>query len=460
MGKTQVVIKEVPVDPDDHLTFMSYLSQAVEDIFVTFGGGGQMLKASRDVYLKPNAIDAKRYCYTRPEVLETVIEYFFKVGASGVYVIENSTQGNYTRLVFESNGYSDICKRTGAIPVFLDEEPTERFEFKGKPHAKKSPSEGYDLTTFEMSRTVVEELIKRKNENLYVNIPKLKTHSMAGVTLGIKNQWAFPRHQDRKSDHNYNLHSKLVDVLGFIQPDFTLIDGIEGTIYGHYPPTAIADKCVKPFRILIGGRDVLATDLVGARVFGLTPDDVPHLKIAIERRIGVGVEGVEDIDIIGDLSKFKEKYSTDLYPEFPPDVEIIQGTKLACREGCKNNPLAVLQVLYLDYEGRGGFELVIGKGHNPELIDQLKGPVLVAGHCAIEEVGERLQQRLGKSNVYFSDGCNNLAQTVGALFALTRVSPQKLVPLTTERATAIILEAIKHGSHGSAPNVCTSIPRK
>jgi uncharacterized protein (DUF362 family) len=392
--------------------------------------------------------------------LETAIRYFFKIGASDVYVMENSTQGNYTRLVFESIGYTDICKKTGAIPVFLDEEPTERFEFRGKPPAKQKGSDGYDLTNFEMPHTVAKELINRKKENLYVSIPKLKTHSMAGVSLGIKNQWAFPRHQDRKFDHNYNLHSKLVDVLEYVQPDFTLIDGIEGTVCGHYPPTALADKLVKRFRVLIGGTDVLATDIVGARVFGLTPEDVPHLKIAIERGIGVGVQSIEDIDIVGDMSGFKEKYSTDLYPEFPPDVDIVQGKKLACREGCKNNPLAVLQVLYLDYDGKGGFQLVIGKGHDHKVIDRLKGPVLVAGHCAIEEVGEMLQQRLGKNGVYFSDGCNNLSQTIGALLPLMKVSPQKLVPLSPDKATGIILEAIKRGSQASAPNVSTTLPKK
>jgi len=353
MAKTKVVIKDVPVDPDNHSAFKRSLTQAVREIIEEFGGGAKMLKASRDVYLKPNAIDAKRFCHTRPELLEAVIRYFLDVGANNVYVIENSTQGNYTRLVFEANGYAEICKQTGAKPVFLDEERTERFDFRGKPPAKQSPSSGYDLTTFEMSSTVVRELINRKDENLYISIPKLKTHSMAGVTLGIKNQWAFPRHQDRKFDHNYNLHSKLVDVLEYVQPDFTLIEGIEGTVYGHYPPTALAEKCVKPFRILIGGTDVVATDLVGARVFGLGPEDVPHLKIAIERGIDVGVKGIEDINAIGDLSRFREKYSTDLYPEFPPDVTVVQGKKLVCREGCKNNPLAVLQVLYLDYEEKG-----------------------------------------------------------------------------------------------------------
>jgi hypothetical protein len=38
-------------------------------------------------------------------VIRAVIEYWFDAGAKSVYLMENSTQANYTRIVFESNGY-------------------------------------------------------------------------------------------------------------------------------------------------------------------------------------------------------------------------------------------------------------------------------------------------------------------------------------------------------------------
>ena len=75
---------------------------------------------------------------------------------------------------------------------------------------------------------------------------------------------------------------------------------------------------------------------------------------------------VRNIDIIGDLKKFGGKYPFDLYPDFPADVRIIRGTEMACREGCVNNPLAVLQTLAKDYAGRGGWTLVMGKGFDRE----------------------------------------------------------------------------------------------
>ena len=44
----------------------------VGEIFDGFGGGS-MIKSSGDVYIKPNGIDAKPYCHTRPELVEAVM---------------------------------------------------------------------------------------------------------------------------------------------------------------------------------------------------------------------------------------------------------------------------------------------------------------------------------------------------------------------------------------------------
>nr|MDO8116164.1 DUF362 domain-containing protein [Candidatus Sigynarchaeota archaeon] len=224
MPRPKVILKKIPGDPDGMPAYIDALRDAIAAIFNAFGGNA-MLKPSKVVYLKPNAIDARPFVYTRSEFLECVIEYWKKAGASKIYVMENATQSNYTRLVFDGTGYARICKRTGAIPIYLDEQKTVPIEFS----TGARPAPPYDSTTFDIPGILVDKLIEHKSENLYINLPKLKTHSMGVVTLGIKNQRAFPVHPSRKHDHNYNLHSKIVDVLERIQPDFTLIEGIEGT---------------------------------------------------------------------------------------------------------------------------------------------------------------------------------------------------------------------------------------
>ncbi|MHA1869582.1 MAG: DUF362 domain-containing protein, partial [Promethearchaeota archaeon] len=379
------------------------IDQSIEEIFEYFGGKN-LLKSSKDVYIKPNGIDAKPYAFTRPEVLEAVVKYWRNHGANNIFVLENSTQANYTRLVFEVTGYKKICKKYHAKPIYLDEDKIVSYQFTLKKPSNIEP-DGYDSVSFRTSKTVADKLIKDADKNFYIDLPKLKTHSMGVVTLGIKNQWAFPIHADRRYDHNYNLPYKLVDVLKYIKPDFTLIEGVEGTIHGHYAPLNLADKMVMPFKTLIGGTNVVATDIVGASIFGLEVDEIPHIKLSVQKGLSNGITGLKDIKIVGDeVEKVRsnlglkegEKLPYGLIQDFHPDVNILKGTKLLCPEGCLNNPLTLLQVLRYDFNAKGGWDLVIGKGHDPKIIDSLKGPVLIAGHCAIEEVSERLIKRLGK----------------------------------------------------------------
>jgi len=424
--------------------------EAVSEIFEA-AGGKNMLKSSGDVYLKPNGIDSKPYCYTRAEFVEAVICYWKEAGAKRIFLFENCTQSNFTRMVFSLTGYSDICRRYGVHEIYLDEEKSEPYIFRGKA-SEEVEEGGYADTTFNIPKFVTENLIKRKNENLYINLPKLKTHSMAGVTLGIKNQWAFPQPSDRRADHNYNLASKLVDMLSYIQPDFTLIEGIEATVHGHYPVTALADKCVLPFRVIIGSNNVAAADIVGARLFGLTPEeDVQHLQVALERGYGNGVKSIDGIEIIGDISSFDKRYEWDLYPQFPEDVAVLKGSQRCCREGCKNNPLTLLQNLAYDYNGKGGWTLIMGKGHDPAIINAMTGKVLVAGHCAIKEVGEQLVSQLGRKNVYFTGFCNDLCATTNALCNLMNVNPLLMAPMPFFKSVKLLIQAKMNKSQANVP---------
>ncbi len=429
------------------------IQSAVEEVFSHLKKSGPILKSSKEVYIKVNGIDFKKHAFTSPEVLEAVIEYLNNLEAK-VFVMENSTQANMTRVVFAITGYKEICDKLGANIIYLDEEESKSFEFKGKPSAADDPK-GYNLKSFRLPETIV-KIMDNRDSMTYINLPKLKTHSMARVTLGIKNQWGYPQHEDRGKDHNYNLHSKLVDVYEYIRPDITIIDGIEGTIHGHYPPTAFEDRLVKQFNILIGGRDTLAVDVVGARVFGLTIDEIPHLKIAYERGLGEG--NLSKIKVIGkDLNDYKEKYEWNLLQEFPDNIKIVKGKDLLCIEGCQNNPLATLQVFAYDYpkKFKGGWFLIMGKGHDENLVEQLKAEGftkgLVAGYCAINEVGDKLKEEFGKRKVFFSGNCNNLAETVKAELKLAGLTVFDLVPVPPEELMPIIEEALKHGSTALTP---------
>jgi len=471
--KNTVIIKRLNADhgQESFAKFLPLSQELVKEIdkklkeIFDFLGGASLLKSSGDVYIKPNGVGADPYVHTRPEVVEAAIRYWFNAGARKVYLIENSSQGNYTRLVFEITGYRKVCQRTGAIPVYLDEDETVPLDFPGKASVTEGDPQGYERTRFGMPKTVFEKLIKEKDKNLYVNLPKLKTHTLTVVSLGIKNQWGFVPHADRGPDHNYNLHSKLVDMLSHVQPDVTLIEGVEGTIYGHYPLRVWADRCIRPFKVLIGGLNVVATDIVGARVFGLGIEDVPHIKIAVKRGLGDGVYTEHDIQIVGDygdiqnidilneLSEYNGKYPSEIYPELPEDVAIIKGKERACQEGCFGNSVGILQGLAFDYQGKGGWTLIMGKGFNAETIDRLNGPVLVVGPCATKEIGEKLLKRLGKRKVYFSRECNDITAILESMIHLMRLNPLRYAPpLNPLKGLMIIIQAKLNRSHGRQVN--------
>ncbi len=425
------------------------VNTAVAEMFTNLEKDGLILESSKDVYIKVNGINIYPHVHTSPEVLKAVIEYL-KDKCGKIHIMENASQCAITRVVFAATGYKEICDKLGAEVVYLDEEKTKTFEFKGKNSVKDDPK-GYTLKTFRLPETIV-KIIENREKYTYLNLPKLKTHCMARVTLGIKNQWGYPQHADRGKDHNFNLHSKLVDVYEYIQPDATIIDGTTGTIHGHYPPIAFNDKQIIDFNILIGGRDTLSVDVVGARVFGMTLDEVPHLKIAQERGLGEGI--LSKINVIGkSLDDYKEKYEWDLVQQFPEDVKIVKGKELVCIEGCQNNTLNCLQLCAYDASEsfKGGWFIIMGKGHDENLVEQLKEEGykkgLVVGFCAVDEVGEKLRKEFGKKNVYLSGDCNNLVETLSAEIALSGVNALALLPnVPLDRYIELIAEARKHGT--------------
>jgi uncharacterized protein (DUF362 family) len=422
------------------------VQRAVDEIFDA-AGVDKMLAGKVRVVIKPNTVDSRPYCFTRTELTEAVINYFKKHQIKNIFVAENCTQGSLTRLVFEKAGYRKMCKRTGAKAVYLDEGKTAPYEFK-----KRGGNEDeYDNTRFELSQFVIDNLLNDRARTLYINLPKLKTHSMSGATLGVKNQWCFPKQSCRKHDHNYNLHNKLVDVLSYFQPDFTLIEGIEGVVNGHYPVTAFADECIVPFKVLIGSKNVVAADIVGVRVLGLELSDVPHLVAAINRGLSHGVKDINDVEIDGDISCFDKKYNWDLLQRFPDDVKRITGKERWCAEGCKNNPLTLLQTMTYDYNGKGGFTMVMGKGLDKTELESITGKVLIVGKCAVNEARDLLVNKLGKKNVYVSGACNDLTSSLAAMFNLMKVNPLKYNAMPLFTVLKIFAIASLKGSKAAVP---------
>ncbi len=293
------------------------LDQAVAEVFAPFGGAEALLAGREEAHIKVNAVDFKSNTFTHPDVLRAVIPRALKAaGARRVYVIDNCTQGNFTRLVFRVSGLEKAAKAEGALPVYLDEGPQVPVLL---PHLG-------DLVR--VSAWVRDKLIEGRDDALYLNMPKLKMHLMAQVTLGVKNQLGLVMQADRIRDHNEKLHRKLADIFNVVRPDYTLIEGLYAFNHGHHAPQGLQDRCVEKLGVLLGSNDTIAADAVGAHVMGVDPRTVEHLALAAGD--GLGEIDLEKIEIIGDLQPYLRNYTWEPLDVFPPYVQLLKGEEKCC----------------------------------------------------------------------------------------------------------------------------------
>jgi len=425
------------------------LEDALQRLFLPFGGVRKILDGREDVFLKINAVDFKPHCHTPADLVEALVTSFYRAGAGRVYVMDNCTQGNFTRLVFHATGIFQAVRRAGGTSLYLDEGPEETLSLREGSGKVLGREQRYEKEEIALPRLIVERLIRRRDLAAYINVPKCKTHCMTTVTLGIKNQWGFVAQKDRIEDHNHRLHRKFVDILQWIRPDFTLIDAREAIQYGHYPSRTLMEHQRVPLGLLVGGDDVVSVDAAGCALMGFAWQDVEHVRLAHER--GLGNANLEEVEIIGELGRHARSLSWELLPVFPGDVDVHRGEEMCCREGCASNVMACLQVFSLDFAGRGGFSVVMGKGWEPRRLERLQSRVLVVGTCAADEVGDRLKAIVGPESVAVSYGCNNLTETITALLRWMRISPLRLIPVSPLQSVKLLTQARWHGSKARIP---------
>ncbi|MFX1537060.1 MAG: DUF362 domain-containing protein, partial [Promethearchaeota archaeon] len=238
--KAKVVVQDVET-----------IRESLLKVFDPFGGLDAVgVQRRSKVFIKYNGIHHGKEMYTDPVVLGELVKICKEYTDESVYVIENSTQSNFSRMVAEVTGIAKIVKKNGGRNVYLDEQPAVTVHL------------GEDQRPTKFPRILYRELIQNKGSNFLLNVPKLKTHLMTTVTLGLKCFMGLLYDDDKQTNHNHRLHQKLIDTVKFIQPDFTLIEGINATRYGHFPPQSLLSECIVPMNVFIGSDDVVACDVV------------------------------------------------------------------------------------------------------------------------------------------------------------------------------------------------------
>lgn len=114
-----------------------------------------------------------------------------------------------------------------------------------------------------------------------INVPVLKTHSQAKVSLGIKNLKGCINRQSKQFCHglgNEELSRTFPRIIEKLPVALTIIDGIF-TLEKGPGPTGKAFKK----DLLIASTDPFACDLVGAEILGYQGKDVAHLTYYADR---------------------------------------------------------------------------------------------------------------------------------------------------------------------------------
>jgi hypothetical protein len=145
------------------------------------------------------------------------------------------------------------------------------------------------------------------NSDFVVDLPVMKCHNQTVVSLGIKNLKGTIDIPSRKRCHTMtpgkDLHFWVARLADRMPPMLTLQDGIYTNERGPGP-----DGRIHRSNLLVASSDVLAADLVGAKLLGYEAQNVPHLVHAARNR--KRPHDLRDIEIVGEdieaLSKFHE----------------------------------------------------------------------------------------------------------------------------------------------------------
>jgi len=129
-----------------------------------------------------------------------------------------------------------------------------------------------------------------------IHLPTMKTHGHSVMTGAVKNAFGGLLKEVRHYAHKY-IHEVLVDLLLMerqLHPaTFAVMDG---TVCGD----GAGPRTMIPYmgNRILASSDSVAIDAISARMMGFEPMEIPFLRMAHER--GLGVADPKDIEIVGD----------------------------------------------------------------------------------------------------------------------------------------------------------------
>jgi len=274
------------------------VEQALTKLLEPEGGMAALVKPGQRVLLKPNMLAGKEpelAVTTHPEIVRAVIRMVQRAGGK---VLVGDSPGVGSPL--------QVARRCGILAV-MEETGAEFAPFSESVSVRPQGSTFHQL---EIARDILDA-------DLIINLPKLKTHQMMGLTCGVKNLFGAvvgmrkPRlHLQAGADKAY-FALMLLELAEHIAPALTIVDavtGMEGDGPGSGDPVQIG--------ALLASRNALALDTVACELVGMRQQDVWTQKVA--EASGRHGSRLEEIEICG--APLQEVRCTDFRPSKTTDV--------------------------------------------------------------------------------------------------------------------------------------------
>jgi len=336
--------------------------RAVREAIRLIGGMSQLVKAGDRVLIKPNLVvpaPPERGTTTNPNVVRAVCELAVKAGAKEVIVADSPFIYYKARDAFAKTGVEEAVRAVGARVAYLDEEE----------YTEVSVPDPMVLSRLRLPKIALDV-------DVTISVPKMKTHLMATVSLGIKNQHGLLLSQDKKIAHREDIHLKLLDILKVQKPSLVVVDGFpalegQGPTYGDPVQMNLA----------VAGLDTVSVDAVCSSLMGFEPMEIPMIRAAHAEKLGNA--DLNTITIVGEkpesvTRKFKRP-SFQLVKVFP-NVEAYVGG--ACGPGCMAWIRTALDGLdrYKRLDKMGRVNIIVGR--TDDIPAKLEGRTFVVGDCA------------------------------------------------------------------------------
>jgi uncharacterized protein (DUF362 family) len=360
--------------------------KAVRQAVSLAGGLDKLISPDSRVLIKPNlsvALPARSGVTTDPRVVTALIHLVREAGAREILVGESAVVGFDAGEIFDALKVRSLFEKAGARVVNLDQDQSVEV---------KVPL-GEVLKKVRIWRTAYES-------DVLISVPKMKTHFQTGVTLSLKNLKGTVTDESKRIIHRigvpvkkqeeYGLDQGIVDLNTVISADLAVIDATV-SLEGFVPGPRLVGNPVR-MDTIIAGFDSVAVDAVGCRVIGLDPQEVRHIRLAYERKLGRMLP--QEIEVMG---RSVESVLCPLKTEIPDAAQVHHNITIIEGRGCSGctvtNRMALSFYSPKDAESLGRVTLVVGDTASQDY--RGGGHCFFIGNCAIRSNKGREGAKIG-----------------------------------------------------------------